>query len=282
MFGMFFMRALKWILYTSIFAGICAVAFSIATEQLLLQQIPPVGTPLHGFIFGNTLLVYNLHYGIKKIPPGISDRADWAHRYPYVHPALIGLSLLLSGICLFYLPFNVLLVSLLLGVLSLGYSLPVLPFKNKKRLKDWGLLKIFLLCFVWACVTVIIPMIYWQKRFDHYQVEFLLRFVLMMPLCIAFDIRDMEVDKAHQIYTLPNAIGLRNAYRLINISIIIFILLVIWQYARYPIMHRLVSGFLIASITKGMIQLSKRFHSDFFHLLCIDGVMLIYSLLILI
>jgi len=276
------MHFLKGILYTSVFAGLCAVAFSMATEQLLLLQFPPVGTPLHGFIFGNTLLIYNLHYGIKKIPEGVSDRADWTHRHPYVHPVLIVLSFLLSGICLFYLSVKVLLVSMLLGVLALGYSLPVLPFKNKKRLKDWGLLKIFLLCLVWACVTVIIPMIYWEKSFDHYQVEFLLRFVLMIPLCITFDIRDMTIDREHQIYTLPNAIGLRNAYRIIDISIVIFMLLVVWQYARYPIIHRLVSGFLIAAVTKVIIELSKKYNSDLFHLLCIDGVMLLYAVLILI
>jgi len=276
------MHFLKGILYTSLFAGICSVALSMATEQLLLLQFPPIFTPLHGFIFGCTLLIYNLHYSIKKIPEGVSDRADWTLRHAHLHVIMIVMSLILVVFCLFYLSLKVWLASMVLGIIALGYSLPLLPFKNKRRLKDWGLLKIFLLCLVWACVTVIIPMLYWEKSFEHYQVEFLLRFVLMIPLCIAFDIRDMAIDRKHQIYTLPNVIGLNNAYKIIDVALMIFTLLVIWQYIRYPIFHRLISGFLIALLTKFIIRLSKSHNTDAYHLLFVDGIMLLYAILILI
>lgn len=275
------MQILKWILYTSIYAGLCAVFLCMATEKLLLSYMPPFFSVLHGFIFGNTLVIYNVHYGIKNIPAGISDRADWSRRYRYIHPLIIGASLLLSGVCLLFLSYKVMLVSVGLGVLALGYSLPILPFKNKKRLKDWGVLKIFLLCFVWACVTVIIPLVYYQRRFESYEVEFILRFILMLPLCVAFDIRDMQIDKENRIYTLPNVIGVKNAYRLIDLSLLAFALLSVWQYVRYPIMHRLVCGILIAVITKSVIELSRRYNSDFYYLLFIDGVMLVYALMIL-
>jgi 4-hydroxybenzoate polyprenyltransferase len=139
-----------------------------------------------------------------------------------------------------------------------------------------------LLCFVWASVTTWLPTLQWGKKFNHYEVEFLLRFTLMMPLCIAFDIRDMRIDRQNRIFTLPNVIGLSNAYRLINLSLLALIALAIWQYARYPILHRLIGAFAIALLIKVIIHYSRRYNSDRYHLLAIDGVMILYALLIIV
>ncbi len=188
---------------------------------------------------------------------------------------------LVSFICLFYLPLKVIAVSVGLGLLSLGYSLPILPFPQKKRLKDWGILKLILLSTVWTCVTVLMPMFYYNKSFRAYEVEFMLRFVFMLPLCIAFDIRDMETDREHSIYTLPNAIGLQNSYRTMDLFLVVFCGLVIWQYIRYPILPRLLSGFVIALLTKIALVASRKINTDIFYLLCVDGMMLVYALFII-
>ena len=253
----------------------------MATEKLLLGHLPGLGTALHWFVLANTLCIYNLHYFIKKLPAGVSDRADWSLRYRWVHPLLIAFGCLVSGVCLFYLPVKVIGISVGLGLLSLGYSLPILPFPQKKRLKDWGLLKLFLLAMVWTSVTVLMPMFYWNKSFEAYEVEFLLRFTFMLPLCVAFDIRDMETDKENSIYTLPNAIGLQNCYRLMDFFLVVLLGLALWQYIRYPIMARLGSAMAIILVTKIVLVLSRTYRSDVFYLLFIDGMMLVYAAFIL-
>lgn len=275
------MALIKWILYTSLFAVLCAVGLCMATEKLLSGSVPQFFTVLHGFVAANTLCIYNLHYFIKKIPAGISDRADWSVKHRWVHPLLILSGCVLSGYCLLFLPLKVIGVSIGLGLLSLGYSLPVLPFSQKRRLKDWGILKLILLSLVWTCVTVLMPMFYYNKSFQAYEVEFLLRFVFMLPLCIAFDIRDMETDKANSIYTIPNAIGLRNSYKLMDICLVMLLGLIVWQYFRYPIADRLVSGVAIVMLTKFMLYFSRKVNTDIFYLLCVDGMMLLYALFIL-
>jgi len=277
----FVVALIKWILYTSLFAALCAVGLCMATEKLLAGHTVELFSALHGFVAANTLCIYNLHYYIKRLPPGLSDRADWSAAHKWVHPLLIALGCLLSFICLFGLPFQVVAVSVGLGFLSLGYSLPVLPFPRKKRLKDWGILKLILLSLVWTCVTVLMPMFYYNKSFRAYEVEFLLRFVFMLPLCIAFDIRDMETDKEQSIYTLPNAIGLKRSVQLMNFCLLLFIALAFWQYFRYPVLSRLLSAFAIAVLTKGMLYFSRRVNSDIFYLLFIDGMMLVYATFIL-
>ncbi len=232
---------------------------------------------LHLFVAANTIVIYNLHYYIKKLPPGLSDRADWSARHTWVHPALIAIGMLLSGCCVFYLPWKVVGISLALGLLSLGYSLPILPFPQKKRLKDWGLLKLFLLSMVWTCVTVLMPMYNWQKQFADYEVEFLMRFTFMLPLCIAFDIRDMETDKAGRIYTLPNAIGLNNSIRMMDFFLLLFCLLAYWQYTRYPLPDRLLCAWAIALCTKLVLVYSRKVNTDVYYLLFVDGMMLAYA-----
>jgi hypothetical protein len=277
-----FVALLKWILYTSLFAVLCAVGLCMATEKLLSGHVP--GTfqlfmallqPIH-FVF---IICIN---NIKNIPTGISDRADWSARKQ------MGTSFSHSFRLLAFLVLPVLSApqsdscKCRIGLIVARYSLPVLPFPQKKRLKDWGILKLILLALVWTCVTVLMPMFYYNKSFKAYEVEFLLRFVFMLPLCIAFDIRDMETDKENSIYTLPNAIGLNNSYKLMDICLIAFCGLAIWQYFRYPVLSRLWSGLFIVVLTKIMLQLSKKVDTDIFYLLCIDGMMLVYALFILI
>lgn len=272
---------LKWILYTSSFAALCAVGLCMATEKLLLGVPPNLFNTLHIFVAANTMIIYNFHYYIKSLPKGVSDRADWSQKRKHIHLSLIILAALISAICTLYLKFSVIAISICLGLLSLAYSLPILPFPQKKRLKDWGILKLILLSLVWASVTVLMPMFYWGKHFQDYEIEFLMRFCFMLPLCAAFDIRDMKTDQEQKIFTLPNAIGLKNTYRLMDLFLIIFGLFAIWQYFRYFIEARLISNIIIIILSRLVISYSKKATTDIFYLLCIDGMMLVYAMFIL-
>ena len=87
----------------------------------------------------------------------------------------------------------------------------------------------------------------------------------------------METDKENSIYTLPNAIGLSASYRLMDTCLVVLCGLAVWQYLRYPIASRLVSGFSIVLLTKIVLLLSRKLNTDIFYLLCIDGMMLVYA-----
>jgi 4-hydroxybenzoate polyprenyltransferase len=276
-FVYFPLNIIKWILYTSLFAALCAVGLCMASEKLILGHLPEIGNPLHLFVLVNTLCIYNLHYYLKK-PGGHSDRARWSQAHRRQHLYLIGISASISFFLLFVLPFPVLACSALLGLLSLAYSIPFLPFPNKKRLRDWGILKLLLLVTVWTGVTVSMPLLYWNKPWEPFKVEFMLRFVFMMPLCIAFDIRDCETDSAQNVVTLPNAIGLENSYRTMYGSLLAFVILAVWQYTRYPAAEgRLPGAFITALMAAVIFALVRVRRSDVFFLLLVDGLMLVYS-----
>jgi len=272
---------IEWILYTSFFAACCAVGLSMATERLLISIIPPLFTSLHVFVFGATLLVYNTHHIIKKSSAKLSDIYIWTQHYKFWHYMLCVTGLLMCIISLFWLSWKIWVGCMVLGLLSFAYSIPMLPFKNKKRIRDFGWIKISVLTSVWTIVTSILPMLYWNKPILAYPYEILMRFIFMFTLCVAFDIRDMQTDIEADIYTLPNLIGLKNSYRLIDTAIVVFALLCIIQYFRYPVRPRLIADLLAAFLTKLAVEYSKRFPSDKVYLGIIDGMMLVYAVLIL-
>jgi len=269
-------------LYTSLFAACCATGLCMATERLLTGGVPPFPSALHVLVAGSTLLVYNVHFIIKKSSAQLSDLYYWTQRYIWWHYFFSGLGLLLCLAGAWFLPGNILLCCGLLAVLAFTYSIPMLPFRGKKRLKDFGRLKILVLTGVWTIVTSVLPVLFWNKNISDYPFEILLRFLFMFTLCVAFDIRDMQTDLEAGIYTLPNLIGIRNSYRLMNAALILFALLSIVQYLRYPSLPRLTGELLTAACTRVAIIYTRKHPSDRAYLAYIDGMMLLYAFFLLI
>lgn len=254
----------------------------MATEKLLIDRVPPLITPLHILVFCSTLLVYNVHYVIKKSSPEVSDRFAWSQHYKFYHYLLITTGMVGCIYSVFVLPYKILLGCVVLGILSFAYSLPLLPFKNKKRLKDFGRVKILVLTLVWTIVTSVLPILNMGMSIADFPYEILIRFVFMFTLCIAFDIRDMQTDKGADIYTLPNIIGLKNSYRLMDAFMVLFVVFCCIQFVRYRHEWRLVAEVITIICTKAAIEYTRRYPSDKAYLGLVDGMMLLLSALILI
>ncbi len=173
------------------------------------------------------------------------------------------------------------LSSLGLGIFAFAYFLPVLPFKEKKRLRDFGWLKIIVLAGVWTTATSVLPMLYWHKNIADFPLEILIRLVFIFTLCVIFDIRDIRKDMSSNISTLPGRVGLRNSYLLINFTLLLFVGLSIFQYWRYPSLPRLAGALLTAVLTRVIVSYLRTKPSARAYLILADGAMIIYSLLVL-
>ena len=276
----FLFRILDTLLYTSIYAGICAVAMCMATEKLLLGHVPSVVDVLHIFIFSSTLVIYNAHYLFKKMMPGISDRYDWTQRHKYWH-YITGISgIFFCTIAFFYLSWSIRWACVVLCILSIGYSFPIFPVRNNKRLRDVGWVKILLLCSVWTIVTAVLPMLFYLKSPLHYSVEIAIRFVLLFILCIMFDIRDMQTDAVGAVFTLPNRIGEQRSYKLIYYNLLFFVLLSLIQYLRYHILLCFLGEVATTIFAYWVIIYTRRHPSDRAYLGLADGIMLAYAILV--
>jgi len=256
------------LLNTSAFVSLCALAMCLGAERIMTGQRLSIGSPLHALVVGSTLVEYNIHHLVNA--PG-RNRPNWI-------AGMIGV--VLCCIALPGLNWRVLAGTAVLGACSLAYSTPLLPFKYKQRLKDFGLIKIHVLTGVWVAVTTVLPALYWNTPLERYWLELIIRALLIFPLCIAFDIRDIESDTQSGIHTLPVVIGLNNAYRAVG-----FTLLAYWLWAVIRCVYRQdpkeIVVYFISGIAAALaIRYAKKFpESGIAYLLLIDGVMLVYGAL---
>ncbi len=274
-------RLVDWVLLTSTFTACCAMVLCMATERLVNDIQIPLFNQLDILVFGCTLLVYNVHQAIKKRQSsavGLPALTVY-HRQAYTAMSVLGLLIALQGLPA--LSERMISIFLTLGLISFAYSLPLLPFKNKRRLRDFGWMKILSLAGVWTIVTSVLPMLYWQRHVADYPFEIIIRFLFIFSLCIIFDIRDLKTDIASNINTFPRIVGLQNSYRVINIVLVLFVLAGIAQYIRYPLWYRIMAVIVTAILTRFVAEYLKKVTSERAYLIYADGLMFVYALLVL-
>ncbi|MDB5199611.1 MAG: hypothetical protein JWO92_1574 [Chitinophagaceae bacterium] len=250
-------------------------------ETNLLLHLPLNGLSFYLFVFGATLVQYNMHYLFKTTAVANSGRLAWSLKNKGVHKILIALGITLIIYSLFSFRLQHFIILLVFGVIAFLYSFPFLPFTNKKRIKDFGLLKIITLALLWTLVTVWFPVAETNFSGLSFQLIFLRRFIFIFILCLLFDIRDTEIDRIENIATLSVMLGAKRSYILCYLLLIIFIALSVIQFMYLPDRVQLIAMLISAAATAITIAHSKKNNSDIVYLACIDGMMLLQALLVI-
>jgi len=251
-------------------------------ETNLLLGVPLNSISFYSFVFGATLLQYNLHYLLKKSAVKNSDRLAWSQKNNPTHWLLVFVALILIIGSLFSFQLHHFVFLLIMGIITFLYSIPVLPFKEKKRIKDFGLLKILTITLLWTLVTVWFPIEQTFYRDLLFHLIFVRRFIFIFVLCLMVDIRDVDIDRDENIKTLPVITGTRRAYRIGYMLLGVFILLSVIQFIRFHNMVQLNAMIISAGATLLMMEYSKKNKADFVYLACIDGMMLLQAILVII
>ncbi|NVO32986.1 UbiA family prenyltransferase [Hymenobacter lapidiphilus] len=207
-------QLLDAVLYSSVWLSVAALGLMWAT--FLFWGVHISGR-LGGLIFAATLFLYNLDsvlpYKHGQLP-GATRRKQWirAHR-----PQLLALALVAGTAAgILYLTDARLLPLTLFGghlaLISVLYSMPL--WRRRGRwwaLRDLPLLKVFLIAYVWAAVTVWIPALYLGRDWASpvVLVLFAHRFLLILALALVFDIRDYSKDRLTGTRTFPGVLGIR-------------------------------------------------------------------------
>lgn len=97
-----------------------------------------------------------------------------------------------------------------------------------------------------------------------------------------FDIRDMEIDRDENIRTIPVLAGVKKAYGIAYILLIVFVILSFVQHFKTPDLLQLNAMLVSAGATLLMVEYTKKNTSDFVYLACIDGMMLLQASLVII
>lgn len=271
-------KIVEFILFSSIFIAACAVGLCIETNILL--HLPFNIISFYCFVFGATLAQYNLHYLVKTSAVTNSERLAWSLKNKTLHKILfaIGIGLILFSLFSFHLHHFIILG--ILGFIAFLYSFPVLPLGKKKRIKDYGFIKIITLALLWTLVTVWFPVVNDSFNNGLFAFVFFKRFVFMFVLCLLFDVRDIEIDRKENIKTVAVILGKQRSYVLAHISIVVFCIISCIQFFYFGDAGVLVAMLLSALITFFTVEYTRRSNSDFIYLAGIDGMMLVQALLV--
>jgi len=246
----------------------------------LLLHLPLNTFSFYCFVFGATLVQYNLHYLVKTTAVANSQRLAWSFKNKIIHKVLLG-----AGIAMIFFSFlsfrlQHFIILAVLGAIAFLYSFPVIPFGKKRRIKDYGFLKIITLALLWTLVTVWFPVNNFLFERTMFLFIFLKRFVFMFVLCLLFDIRDIEIDRKENIRTLAVFLDLKRSYRIAYIFLVVFVILSLFEFFCFGYRNVLIAMLLSAGATFFAVEATKKTNSDFVYLAGIDGMMLLQALLV--
>lgn len=194
-------------------------------------------------VFSATVSTYNFQRLIRKktlVTEVYPSRAKW-YRY-FNQWNLILILFTIPFIAYFGIQFSpdILFLLFFSGFISLLYPVPVYRLKDEwKRLRDFPLIKIFLVAIVWTIVTLIAPMqlneIEWDRDAFYLIIE---RFIFIVAITIPFDIRDLKYDKQ---LTIPKIFGEQGA-RILSCTLYLFFILFfsLNHFSQFQLFHYLI------------------------------------------
>lgn len=216
-------RLFDFYLNSSIHVALAVTAFTTIT---MFNLRLPLDVDLLLFVFFSTVIGYNI------------TKYTGSHESPEAGTAPSKSIIFFSLICVLPLlyfittqPWFVILISGLMGLITVSYSWPFLW--RRSNLRDITGLKIFVIAFVWTVVTVILPVLSDGLYVDrNLIVEFIQRFIFVLVLTLPFDIRDARFD-TYQLGTIPQIIGIKRARVL---GVILLCLVVLSEFLKTPLL----------------------------------------------
>lgn len=267
-------------LFSSLFIAICAVVMVNQTYILLVQK--PADLHYLAFVFFSTICSYNFHWILTPRSSYQSYRLNWAVQHKGYHLYLFLGGLLLSAYFFFYLSEDWLWfgIAVLITFLYSAQKISFYPFTWFKR-NAVG--KTIPLALVWTYVTAILPLIIEHVSLKYDSLLFCSsQFFFIFSICILFDYRDKEDDKAGGIRSLITYLSEKGINFLFAVSILlsasfIFLMTPGQILSGYQIIL-LIPVFLMAFL----FNYAKKNFSDYFYYFILDGLMMLSGILLLI
>lgn len=265
----YFAKLFDFLIISNIFIALAALCFTLETQ--ILYGLKPEFHPYLFIIFFATVFDYNLHrlftlvYRKNALK---TEKHEWLRNNTklfYIILAASGVGFLVS---LMLAMDRVILTLTPLAIITIAYSIPLIPINGKlRRLRDIPFLKIFLISINWTLITVLLPVIHSEKPIDFLHISIISaeRFLFMYAICIPFDIRDKTSDLESGLKTIPNQFGERFSIKTANIALIGMMIIASIHYYIY-MMNEMITAFLLSGISTmifintGRLNRLKHYH----------------------
>ena len=225
----FFMKAtgnslFSFYIHASIHVGL--VALSLVLLTYFLWQIP-IDAAVCNLVFCGTIFSYNF----IKFHSVCAENKQNKTFFDFIK--WLNWVCLLGGAASF-LFVNTLsqLTTIFFGLLTLLYALPMGIFK--KNLRNFSGIKIYIVSFCWAGVTLLLPLFNADFSLSlDFILIFLQRYLLTLVLLLIFEIKDLQVD-APELKTFPQTFGVHKTKTTIVVLGLLFYVLEFFKLNFYP------------------------------------------------
>ncbi len=227
--------------------------------------------------------MYSIHWITRKQAKQpyliFQDRVEWMNRQAplfYGVLAIVSLGLFVS---MLGLSPPSLMAALIAGVIAVGYTFPVIPFRGRFRpLREIPFSKVLWISVSYAVLTVFFPLVksvYWLD--PRLWVVFAARFLFIYAITLPFDERDRDMDRDAGLRTLPLRFGERFTYYAAMTAMAGAFCIAFWgvYYFGFPIRYPLsvAAAWMVVML---VILLGRMFPSEWMYSLVLEGSMLIY------
>lgn len=241
----------------------------------------PFSFELAGFVFSGSVCSYNFHWYLT--PPAVeqpSPKEVWNISNRKIHLLLFFAGLTGSAV------FSILLIEhwLWLGVTALVtflYSAPKINHPVFLHLKKVAIGKTIFLAFAWMHVTSMLPLLMQTEVLNESYILFSInRFYFIYAICILFDYRDVEEDKAAGIRSLITYLDEKGVNILFwgSIAAAVITNLMLIQYLPGAAIISLLIPTILLSL---LYDPSKKNFSDYLYYFILDGLMMLSTPLLL-
>ena len=264
---------LNYIVNYALFAACCAIAMVYQSYNFFKI---PLNIYLVAFVFFATICSYNFHFFLAKSNSSLLQvTLRLLLLNTHIHYILLATIGMFSTFFLTKLPIQAIVFSF---VLTIIYSLPLLPFAIVVVLKKAGFLKTILLAFTWAYVTVYLPAATSNIENKILVFWFVQRFVFILILCIIFDNRDIVTDKIKGLHSLATDMP----KNIINILVVVLLVasLVLHYKSIYfgASIRQAYSLQCMATLVLVVYVLSLKKRGYFFYYCIVDGLMIVSAI----
>ncbi|GAK76055.1 hypothetical protein JCM19296_1652 [Nonlabens ulvanivorans] len=279
------MRLLKLILdfyiRSSLHVAICFVALAIVYNNVYELYVP---FGYYIFLFCSAIAGYNLiKYGFLwlKKPLGFNITYKLLSLMATVIALAVLIKLEISGYALILL--------MMITAINLLY---VLPIWKGHGLRYSPFFKLFSVSIVWAILIIAIPQFLYYETIpaahliNDYRLSFLPShyielhtlkiFILVIALCIPFEIRDLKYDE-EQLKTLPQVLGVQVSKYIGLCLCVLYLLLLYFQ--NFEIEDIQYSEIIMVTITGAAIWFSGKFKSDYYASFFVEAIPLLWLII---
>jgi hypothetical protein len=245
-------------------AVVALLAISVLEYDLTIQK------ELCAFVFLSALTGYNF---VKYAKVAGLHHRSLTNSLKTIQ-VFSGICFVLLAILAFKLSIKTLLVTVGFGLATFFYAV---PFVRHKNLRNFSGLKIFIVAFVWAGVTVIVPMVASETSISgDVLLTFFQRILIVVALILPFEIRDVPYDSLN-LKTLPQQLGVRNT-KLLGLAVLLFCL--VFEFFKHDSEVAYIVSLLVFSVFSGwLLVISKTYQNRYFASFWVEGLPIIWYLL---